>query len=370
MGEAIISRAGGGSGSSGGKKYELKTEIYSSNKEWVVPEAKNNEFSVRIFGGGGGGAWLSTCSGGGGGGYMNNAILSLTKGSVVSIIIGTGGAGNKFGYSPIPNEDVNAESGGSTIFGTYLSANGGKGGYSRCYAPTWDNGYVTMSLDANGGNGGSGGGITFSFIGTSKYSRGRTFGFGGCGSQFGGGGASVNFNVNNDLGGACGGIGGTYGGGGGGSSSSVLTLQNGNTINYSSQGGEFGGNGIIRQTDGRLIKEAKNGTNTIGWSNTETDQFGNHIVGYGTCGSINGGGGGFGGCGGNNYGGGGGYGGNGGDNGGGGGGYIGNGGSNGGGGGGYGNGGNSGEHGNFGGGGGAGANGGNGICIIQYYGLA
>ena len=142
MGEAIISRAGGGSGSSGGKKWALKTELITQNTIWNVPEAKNNEFSVRIFGGGGSGGFKGNDSNfnyyfGGGSGWMNNAVLSLNQGSQIIINIGTGGSTYEyFGYRQ-------GQSGGTTIFGNYLSANGGNGGDATSF---------------RGGDGSSGGG--------------------------------------------------------------------------------------------------------------------------------------------------------------------------------------------------------------------
>lgn len=149
MPEAIISRRGS-KGSGGG---ELRTDLIQTNQTWTVPSGIKGNLSVRIFGGGGG------CCGGGG--WMNNGEIALNAGSSVSITIGAGGK--------------NINSGGTTSFGSYLSANGGGAG----------NGY-------RGGNGGSGGG------------------WGGTGFQFGGGGGSIY------IGSTSGGNGGMWGGGGGG----------------------------------------------------------------------------------------------------------------------------------------------------------
>ena len=381
MGNAlIVGRGGGGSASS---KYELKTEIYEADKLWVVPKAKDQKFSIRIFGGGG----CGDSTAGGGGGFMNNGDLTLSQGSTVQITIGLGG-----------NNGQTSNSGGTTSFGTYLSANGGG-----------------AAISGIGGSGGSGGGGTIvSSINRSDKSSNLKLVTGGIGYQFGGGG--------------CGGSGGYWGGGGGSAVPRANTVNvyhspGGSSINYqynSSNGRWYDGGGgglgasaatVLNTSDGSkcyILSNGGNGTNTISIINDIT-LSGNGIGGtsildyspydarYYTA-HAGGGGGGYGGNGGNNGGGGGGYGANGGHGvpkvngsdyggsggvriaGGGGGGY-GKGGYGGnaivldndmtsiaGGGGGYGPGGDGENNGVRGGGAGAdGSSGGNGICIIQYY---
>ena len=297
MGDAlIVGRGGGGSSSS---KYELKTEIYEVDKLWVVPKAKNQKFSVRIFGGGGG---SNLGSGGGGGGFMNNGDLTLSQGSTVQITIGLGGLNGQ-----------DSTTGGITSFGTYLSANGGTG-------PT----YLGSSIPGDeGGNGGSGGG------GTCMDGKGI---HGGIGYQFGGGG--------------CGGDGGYWGGGGGAAitransrwgSQPVNYTNGGQSINYQYNtsngqwydggGGGKGGNGAMisistSNSQNRYIGiVAEMGIDTtsilsdislsgkgLGGNNSIYKPYGVSFNAH-----LGGGGGGYGGNGGNNAGGGGGYGANGGD---------------------------------------------------------
>ena len=149
MSEAIIAR-GGKSGTEGGSEQEaiLVTNFITNNCIWICPsDVINNEVSVRIFGGGGCGDGAR--GSGGGGGWMNNDVLTISPGTSVSIFIGNGGNYISGG----------GRSGGTTSFGTYLSANGGGG-----------------SILGNGGDGGSGGG-------------GADSGRGGIGYQFGGGGS-------------------------------------------------------------------------------------------------------------------------------------------------------------------------------------
>lgn len=147
MSEAIISRRG--YGVNGKPQLQTKTFTAIGVINWKVPASLRGPVSVFVYGAGAGGGNIY----GGGGGWMNNGEVQVTSGSTIQITIGKGGAPN--------------QAGGTTSFGTYMSANGG----SRA-------------------NGGSGGG----------YAGGR-------GYQFGGGGGGYHNR---------GGSGGTYGGGGGG----------------------------------------------------------------------------------------------------------------------------------------------------------
>ncbi len=149
---------------------------------WVVPKAKGGKFSV-IAVGGGGGKYGSGSGGGGGSGYIEKVEVQLDEGAVVPIVCGAGGAAGK--------------DGGSTMFGAYVTAQGGKAGENNA-----------------GGDGEAGGG---GYASNGKGGNGKTYGGGG-----GGGSGTSN---------ACapGGNGGTYGGGGGGNTPGL--------------GGAFGGSG-------------------------------------------------------------------------------------------------------------------------------
>ena len=218
MGEAILTRVGGGGSST--SEWALVTGIYEENTSFIVPGVlRNNQISVRIFGGGGGGVLINSNSGwaGGGGGYMNNAVVNVTPGEIITITIGAGGEG----YLTTGLVSGNMNSGGTTSFGTHLSANGGSGAA------------LTARNAGAGGRGGAGGG-------------GGGRGSGGIGDQFGGGGGYSGAN------------GGTWGGGGGGYTSR-------------GRGGMYGGNG------GTYSDDAINGTNTYGYTNIASD-----CKGYGT----------------------------------------------------------------------------------------
>lgn len=54
MSDVIIARGGRESGSSSGS-IKLVTQVFTNNDIFIVPEAINNEFDIRIFGGGGAG---------------------------------------------------------------------------------------------------------------------------------------------------------------------------------------------------------------------------------------------------------------------------------------------------------------------------
>ena len=291
MGDALIVGRGGSSGSSSGKT--LVTKIIQASQSWTVPKAKDQKFYVRIFGGGGGGGTIA----GGSGGMMNNGELTLEAGTSIPVTIGSGGA----------TDGNNGSTGGTTSFGTYLAANGGGRGY---YAS--GKGYV----DA-GGSGGGGGHMESDYSGFSNKVAD-----GGDAYQFGGGGARCSGSI------CYPGNGGKWGGGGGG-------------WYYRLKG--FGGclyydNGVMQKdSDGNVITSGlaanygNDGVNTIGNDQIpngsenkpyyELNLQGSGNKGTGTFSKCCVAGGGYGGCGGNDFGGGGGYGGNGGNNSGGGGGY-------------------------------------------------
>ena len=231
-------------------RAKAKTEFITSSKNWTVP-AGTTTVLVRMFGGGGGGGDHNQSSygyGGGGGGEMAVGTIDVTPGDVIYIKIGHGGAAGSDGET--------------TMFGDYLSANGGK-----------------RSANGNGGDGGSGGGGSCLTQSSCK---------GGTGFQFGGGGAggSKQKEARNNNGGN----GGEYGGGGGGGYTDYFNFK-GST---GGTGGTYGGNGGGVTKDG-TVSSANAGTDTRG--------LGLEFMGAGNAGAAGnkggGGGGGYGGNGGN-----------------------------------------------------------------------
>ena len=332
-----------------GKKRVFHKEIITKTTNWTVPEEiEGGIVNVMLFGGGGGGGGYNRLTnsstdityfgygGGGGGGYCSlNKMLKLTAKQIIPITIGAGGTaptGSWYSRSDGGN-------GGTTSFGTYVSAAGGEGGRAG-------RGGTSESHGGTGGSGGSGGGGGSAGYdgGSSPNDYGMPGGAGGNGAQFGGGGGGYKAKAGN---------GGTYGGGGGAGDHGTAGT-----------GGQYGGNG------GAPGKAGNAGTNTTSIADIDFKGEGKG----GSSGSFaGGGGGGYGGNGGkasgSDYycsgGGGGGYGGNGGSGniysgGGGGGGYGGIGGDNAGGGGGYG-------ANNYGAGGDKDKAGKSGICILTYW---
>lgn len=363
MAEALITRRSGTGRASSGK---LVIETIVENTNWKIPSnVVDNKFSVMIFGGGGGGGVRNSFSydlggGGGGGGWMNNRSIEINYGGSVLITLGAGGDAG--------------DAGGTSSFGTYLSANGGSagggghsgaggnggsGGGGGLYVSTnHPRGLVLMLDDGGKGyqfGGGSNfireewsnyGSITNTYRGTVYEGSANLAGYGGDGSRNSSGKNGTNTigdnNVEERLQGA-----------GLGSNKVYSSNYNSNTIGYGGSGGGYGGNAGHRTTSSYSTATASADI----WSSSTDDVKNRGWVYY----YSPGGGGGYGGNGGNsnNLGaGGGGYGGKGG-----------NGSSVAGGGGGYGNGGE--ERGNpgFGGGGCTNNKGGQGICIIEYYSL-
>lgn len=273
MAEAIISRRGNGGGLT---PSVLVTSTIVQDTSWTVPNHTGN-VSVLIFGGGGGG--VNNNCGGGGGGWMNNRTLSLSNQQTIQITIGSGGSAG--------------QAGGTTSFGTYLSANGGEqasGSWLTYRNWVW-----------KGGNGGSGGGGWMGGTGYQFGGGGGAYWAGGDGGTWGGGGGGGGMGpiiyLNNFAGTSNGGNGGTYGGGGGGGSHGTYIN---NSSNYNSwyfgvggKGGTYGGNG------GNCQQSGTNGTNTMSNSSVLANCRGNGKAGTGSYLTGGGGGGGFGGRGGN-----------------------------------------------------------------------
>lgn len=308
MGEAMIMRAMDGKNVTG-VAANFHTEILNKDTDWIVPMNLIGNVRVLLFGAGGNGPY------GAAGGNMNNKSISgLKGGSTIHVTVGQSIANNN---------------GGTTSFGTYLSATGGE--YSR------------LSMDKNNrkaASGGTGAGGLGPGVG-SRYGdpfKETMSGYidgvyhtglwkpcdGGDGTYGGGGGgaaSSESFNGGNStyttFNGGNGGNGGIYGGGGGA----------GGLNNKSGQigiGGKYGGNGgsggnakyntmIANPPITRGSLPAENGTNTAAFNaNTNLDFYGNGRAGnvspmtgniFNRWAGAGGGGGGYGGAGGNAYGG-------------------------------------------------------------------
>lgn len=112
--------------------------------EWTVPAVLRIGYRrayVTVIGGGGGGSRVaSRAGGGGGGGGVGESIVDLAGVDTVAITVGAGGAG-----APAGSGNANGSDGGTSSFGSFVTATGGKGGDS----------------DGSGGSGGSSAGAQF-----------------------------------------------------------------------------------------------------------------------------------------------------------------------------------------------------------------
>ena len=152
---------------------------FYSSTTFVVPGGVNLVKSRLCRGGGGGGAGGGGLggAGGGAGGYAE-AVLAVTPGQSIPITVGGRGTAGVNGGAP-------AGAGGTTSFGSTLSATGGSGGanaatYAFGGAPGVGAG---GSLVLSGGYGSDGNGGTFTFAGNGGASL-----FGGGGRAASGGG--------------------------------------------------------------------------------------------------------------------------------------------------------------------------------------
>jgi len=124
-------------------------QVFNSSGNFIVP---NGVTTVRVMatGGGGAGGYHSTMPGGGGGagGRSEGIVPNLSPGTSITVTVGAGGAGS--------DEPGTGASGGTSSFGTYLSASGGQGG----------GGGTVAQFAMAGGAGGVGSGGQFNFGGS------------------------------------------------------------------------------------------------------------------------------------------------------------------------------------------------------------
>lgn len=201
------------------------TTTYNSSDTWTKP-ANLDYIIVELWGGGGGGASAGSSgdpSGGGGGGYNTKLLLESQLGATETITIGAGGAGG----APVGN---NGSDGGTTSFGSHLSAYGGGGGSAGGSGEAGGGGGGgTTSTGGTGSttNGGNGGGLTGGTGGTATaLPQGSSF------DGAGGGGPNTSFSRGGNS---------YYGGAGGGGTASDIGGVGGNSV-YGGGGGGGGGN--------------------------------------------------------------------------------------------------------------------------------
>lgn len=109
--------------------YSSVPVVYDSagSYNYIVPDGVFRIAVSAAAGGGGGGNYSNSIENGGGGGggeAVFNKILSVTPGETINITVGSGGSyGNRNGSD--------GNDGNNTIFGSYFTLSGGKGGKNR-----------------------------------------------------------------------------------------------------------------------------------------------------------------------------------------------------------------------------------------------
>lgn len=141
----------------------LRIDSWTSNGTYTWTRPTNCK-QVRIICVGGGGGASGHCEGGGAGGYAEKW-LDVTNISSVTVTVGTGGSGAGY-YS-------NREDGGTSSFGSYVSAGGGYG--------------ANRNWQHSGGHGGLGHGGDVNLRGGGGHGHENEGGGAGSASYWGGG---------------------------------------------------------------------------------------------------------------------------------------------------------------------------------------
>lgn len=117
----------------------IDKQTFDASGTWTKPVGSFTSALIECWGGGGSGANRTTtgsAGGGGGGSYNFRQIAFSSLGSTETVTIGAGGAA-------VASSNANGNDGGTTSFGTWLSAYGGGGGSNAAAAS-----------NASGGGGG------------------------------------------------------------------------------------------------------------------------------------------------------------------------------------------------------------------------
>lgn len=186
--------------------------VFGASAAWTTPIGVHR-LRVRLVGGGGGGGGGSSSysgAGGGAGGYAEG-IFAVTPGQAFNVDIGAGGVGSAPGSS--------GGQGGTTAFGSLLSATGGQGGGSS-------------NPNSNGGQGGVGQASSDALGPLLQYGGYGTDGFQSTTAPAGNGGASM-------FGG------GGRGASGGGSPANGQASGSGGGGGYGNGAGGVGANGLV-----------------------------------------------------------------------------------------------------------------------------
>lgn len=264
-------------------------EYTGSTETYVVPSGVS-ELTITAIGGGGGASSTSSGSspGPGGGGAVVTAILPVTPGEVLTILVGGrgypstdrmgGGGGGSFVYQTPTVDGLLVAAGGGAAGMSWNAGNMNGGTAEMAYAGTGTNpGSAGSGGNGGGGSsstlGGSGGGGLLTDggasadggTGGSSVASGGAGGTGGVGADggFGGGGAGGNTGGGGGGGFNGGGGGGSNGAGGGGSS----YVESQGTL-VSSHTGTWAGDGLVIIHMIGIFADGFELGNTSHWSST------------------------------------------------------------------------------------------------------
>jgi hypothetical protein len=118
---------------SAGGSYAMT--VFTSSGTYTKP-AGLSDAKIRVLGGGGGGGWPHYTAGnhqsgpGGGGGYAEEYLDAPAISATETVTVGGGGAG---GNQANPDASHNGATGGTSSFGSFVSASGGGGGGGASY---------------------------------------------------------------------------------------------------------------------------------------------------------------------------------------------------------------------------------------------
>ena len=224
----ILSSAGGGAAGAG-PTYQ----VFTTSGTWTKPTGYDPDTVVQIecwgAGGAGGRGGVTTSGGGGGGGsYVRRYMRIADIPSSVSVTVGAGGAA--------PGGTGNGGVGGTTSFGSLVSAFGGGGGYGSAGANTL----------AGGGGAGE--------LGAGAVSASGLAAAPGLGGAIGGANGGVVAGSPHAL--------TVFGGGGGGA---AISGGNGGSAVY---GGAGGGGGVAANPGGASVFGGAGGTGSAGGTAT------------------------------------------------------------------------------------------------------
>lgn len=199
--------------------YTFPRTFLAATGGFVIPGTASYDYLV-VAGGGGGGDRAG--GGGGAGGYLSSvggaasSRLSLSSGSVVNVVVGTGGyaytgmghgvSGNNSQLAPVSGSTFTVPTaigggGGGTGSGGciatgYIGYNGGSGGGSdgdtNCSPTSWSNPGTGTAGQGNSGGRGSNGGSAANWTGGGGGGAGAVGGAGSTSGVAGSGGAGVN----------------------------------------------------------------------------------------------------------------------------------------------------------------------------------